>query len=246
RNSTFRQAFAKRPEHWDYSWAKFRAHAMIAVLQRQCGFRYNYATTAENFPFRPEDTFVHGILFGEGGTCASLPVLYAAIGRRLGYPLKIVKAIGKRGTNSHFFCRWDDPGGERFNIETTAADGLCCLPDDYYRAGDYEVSANDEKHARLLVSLSPREELAHFVSDRGWFCMDWKQYVAAVNCFAWSWALVPENGAMKNTLIKALNEWGEGVMRLQPPGFPVLRHRWPPRYYPATLPHDLEQDIIDL
>src|SRR5262249_14324829 len=128
RNSTFRQAFAKRPEHWDYSWAKFRAHAMIAVFQRQCGFRYNYATTAENCPFRPEDTFVQGILFGEGGTCASLPVLYAAIGRRLGYPLKIVKAIGKRGTNSHFFCRWDDPGGERFNIETTAADGLCCLP----------------------------------------------------------------------------------------------------------------------
>ncbi len=34
-----------------------------------------------------KDVFIHGLLTGKHyGTCASLPFLYVAIGRRLGYP----------------------------------------------------------------------------------------------------------------------------------------------------------------
>ena len=43
-----------------------------------------------------------------------MPILYIAIGRRLGYPLKLVHAHG------HDFVRWDEPGGERFNIDATS------------------------------------------------------------------------------------------------------------------------------
>ena len=61
--------------------------------------------------------FIHGIIDGPGGTCASMPVLYVAVGRRLGYPLKLVEARG------HLLLRWDDPLGQRlgtpdvFNVE---------------------------------------------------------------------------------------------------------------------------------
>ncbi len=34
-----------------------------------------------------------------GGTCVSMPVLYTAVARRLGYPVKLVLAKG------HAFCR---------------------------------------------------------------------------------------------------------------------------------------------
>ncbi len=36
--------------------------------------------------------YIHSVLTGFGGTCASLPVLYVAIGRRLGWPLYLVGA----------------------------------------------------------------------------------------------------------------------------------------------------------
>ena len=54
-----------------------------------------------------------------------MPVMYVAIGRRLGYPMRLVAA------KEHMFCRWDD-GKERFNIEG-AGNGDDYPPDDYYR-----------------------------------------------------------------------------------------------------------------
>ena len=43
-------------------------------------------------------------LDGHGGTCVTMPILYIAIGRRLGYPLYLVQA------REHFFVRWEEPG----------------------------------------------------------------------------------------------------------------------------------------
>lgn len=59
------------------------------------------------------------------GTCASLPVLYAAVGRRLECPLKLVTA------RNHFFVRWDG-AGERLNIKATT-EGVTTFEDEYYR-----------------------------------------------------------------------------------------------------------------
>jgi hypothetical protein len=50
----------------------------------------------------PSKVFLHGLLGPERvGTCSSLPVLYVAVGRQLGYPLKLVTAKG------HLFVRWE-------------------------------------------------------------------------------------------------------------------------------------------
>src|SRR5690606_11180657 len=86
-----------------------------------------------------------GMMRGDaGGNCASMPVLYVAVGRRLGYPVSLV--LGK----THIFARWDgtaESGSNdrrpayrtRFNIEGTNP-VLSTHPDDYYRNWPYPIS----------------------------------------------------------------------------------------------------------
>ena len=56
-----------------------------------------------------------------------LLTLQVPVGRRLGYPLKLVV------TKAHVFVRWDD-GRERFNIETAGNGGTGSYSDEYYRS----------------------------------------------------------------------------------------------------------------
>jgi hypothetical protein len=79
---------------YDGSEELFRVVCMISVLQKVFGVYYNPAKKPIDAPFDTEDIFIHGALVGGGGTCASLPVIYAAVGRRLGYPLKLVSTRG--------------------------------------------------------------------------------------------------------------------------------------------------------
>lgn len=154
--------FEKRPGDYCNSRNFFRALTLITVLQQDCGVHYNPAKIPEDVPFETADSFIFGIIQGNGGTCTTIPVLYAAIGRRLGYPLKLVKAVSKQYT--HFFVRWDGDGA-RFNMEGTAQ-GLSCPPDSYYRTGRYAVSAGLEEASGLLTLMSPRQELAEFTNER--------------------------------------------------------------------------------
>src|SRR5207244_190021 len=95
------------------SWAYFRTLNLVTVLQRDLGLRYHKAEVPEAAEFETADQFIFGAIQGNGGTCATIPIVVIAVGRRLGYPLKLVS------TKGHFFARWDDPSGERFNIEAT-------------------------------------------------------------------------------------------------------------------------------
>jgi hypothetical protein len=105
-------AFEQAPEKWDHSRGIFRIHVMIVTLQCEFRVRYNPAKLPVEVPLDDDDRFIHGIIQGQGGTCGSLPVLYAAVGRRLGYPLKLVCAAGKDRWK-HGFVRWDEPAKEK-------------------------------------------------------------------------------------------------------------------------------------
>jgi hypothetical protein len=181
--------FRRSPQEFKHSEAYFRVLCMITILQRDLGIRYNPAKIPEDVPLDVDDTFVHGALLGEGGTCASLPVVYVAVGRRLGYPLKLVSAKGPKW--GHLFARWDEPG-ERFNIEATNQ-GLTCHPDDYYRTGWYAVSSDIERRGCLLKSLTPREELAEFLAQRGCLWRDAGDYAEEVKAFTWASEAAPHN-----------------------------------------------------
>lgn len=115
---------------------------------------------------------IHGLLGPERhGTCASLPVLMVAVGRRLGYPMRLVHSPG------HLFCRWDDVDGqnpawrERRNFEFTG--GFDTSPDEHYYESpvpwDRETLEAERNRERplFLRSLDPHEELAMFLLQRG-------------------------------------------------------------------------------
>jgi|GEM_PF-1159977 len=161
-----RYRFEQNPEEYNHSWGEFAMLMMAMTLQQDLGVRYNPdQITPEDDPTgfdftRSQDLFINGLLNGTGGTCTSMPVLYIAVGRRLGYPLKLVTAV------DHSFLRWDDPEtGERFNIEGTSR-GYGSYSDDHYRSWPREWG-DDERRSNYLESLTPRQELAVFLTTRG-------------------------------------------------------------------------------
>jgi hypothetical protein len=90
-----------------------------------------------------------------------MPVLYASIGRNLGYPIYIVCAKG------HLFCRWQSvKTGERFNIEASGR-GLNTFPDDHYTKWPRPIEPAEVHHGVFLRNLEPVEELGCFMATRG-------------------------------------------------------------------------------
>jgi hypothetical protein len=194
--------FRNDPAAFENSWAYFRVLVLVTVLQQDCGVRYDPALVdRDDFFSRAEHLFIHGVLQGQGGTCSSLPPVYVAVGRRLGYPLKLVQ------THSHLFARWDDPEStERFNVECTAH-GLNCHPDDYYRNWPRPTTSQDIVRYGWLVSQTPREDLAGFLVNRGHCLLENQQYPQAAESYAWACGLTSRHRGYENCKDAALVRW---------------------------------------
>ena len=227
------------PADAEFSENQQRMRCLVTVLSRGANIRYNPAKIPLDAPLCLEDTFIHGALFGEGGTCASLPVLYTAIGRRLRYPLKLVSSWGPKAC--HLFCRWDDPAGERFNVEGNET-GVGCYPDDHYR--NQGQDAHHEKIGRYLVSQTPREEVAGFLMQRGHGWRDAGHRRFTIEAFALAAGMCPDNEFYLGTVKTAYNKWLDEVVR--PPRFPEVRLNVHRRRFPDGLPLDLECEILGL
>jgi len=229
--------FRKCPQDYENSEAYYRALALITVLQRDLGIRYNAEKTSEHAKFDAEDTFIHGALTGKGGTCASLPVLYVAVGRRLGYPMKLVQAPG------HLLCRWDEPSGERFNIEATNK-GMHCPPDSYYCEGKRALTPEQLRETIFFKSQTPRQELAGFLAQRGFLWLDLGKYREASESFLWASVLAPDNKLHGTCACSTLEQWGNALKASFPPNCPAIRVNMPSkRRYPAV-PASVEAEMI--
>jgi hypothetical protein len=137
------------------------------------GIRYTRETLT---PGKPEQQFVHGVIDGKRGTCATMPVLYMAIGHRLGWPIRAVVS------RDHMWARWDDGvppgrGGKRFNLEATNASSkggegsFASLTDDEYAAWlgtprEVIESGSD------MSSLTPRQTLGVFLQGRAGYWIE--------------------------------------------------------------------------
>jgi hypothetical protein len=232
--------FERDPAAFENSWAYFRILVLATVLQQDCGVRYDPTLVhRDDFFANAENLFIHGILQGKGGTCSSLPPVYVAVGRRLGYPLRLVQ------THSHLFARWDEGGsGERFNIECTSQ-GLNCHTDDYYRGWPVPTQPQEERHYGWLLSQTPREDLGTFLTFRGHCCLDNDQYREAVEAYAWACSLSCRHQGYEGCLVAALNRWQARLEPLAPPD--SLRPTVPlPRRRLPGLALDLERAIIRL
>lgn len=183
--------FERHPERFDHSRGYFKALCLITCLQQQCGVRYNPAKRDRSVPLVPADSFIFGIIQGDGGNCASLPVLYCAVGYRLGYPMFLV------GAKEHFFVRWDD-GEVRFNIEATG-EGMGTPPDNHYRTGRFEVAPVVEERSCYLKPKTIRQCLASFLGERARFCMDLCAFQEAVLAMSYAAVLHPENHVYLNS-----------------------------------------------
>ncbi|MEX0703782.1 MAG: transglutaminase family protein [Planctomycetales bacterium] len=167
--------FLADPADYQFSQGYFCVLVLITVLERDLGVRYNPDRVKDPKFQDPHcvdpdfsdsrDLFIHGILDGPGGTCSSMPVLYTSVGRRLGYPMKLVAAP------EHLFSRWDDPQGkfngvpDVFNIDASGH-GFANPPDEHYREWPREWTEEERRQDWYLRSFSPTDEFASFLTKR--------------------------------------------------------------------------------
>jgi len=176
-----------------YNSTNFYKMAMMGVvLYEDYSIRYNPKYMAPPGTEQPDDHFyadshdilIHGLIGDQHlGTCSSMPVLYIALGRRLGYPLKLVKAKG------HLFMRWDSPT-EKFDMDATSK-GVSHYGDEEYKQWPFPLSATDIKDEDYLKSLSATEELSVFLSIRGECQTDNEQLGDALASFSLAYKFVP-------------------------------------------------------
>lgn len=160
--------YQKNPTYFYNSTNFFKMDMMASLLYSQFNVHYNpklieppTETQLSNDEFFADsrDVLIHGLLGPERmGTCSSMPVLDVALGRRMGYPLKLVSAKG------HFFLRWDSPT-ERFDMDATGK-GMNKYDDERYKKWPFPITDDDIKADGLLQSMTPAQELSTFLSAR--------------------------------------------------------------------------------
>jgi len=142
---------------------------MEHVFRTRFNIKYDplvHALVEKGIPWTTPDSrevFIHGILSAKRtGTCSSLPTFAIAVGRRLGYPLKLVLVP------NHTLYRWDAED-EVFNLQHTEAGGEV-RTDESFHTWPREWTASDfalnERTRVWLHSLTPRQEVSKFLCNR--------------------------------------------------------------------------------
>lgn len=197
----YRPGYFQNPGRYDHSLAKFKAINLALTLKQDlgCGYNMNLVQSgamtdvrSTSFFRNSQDLFLHGFSGKHSGSCSSLPVLIVAIGRRCGYPLKLVTCKG------HLFCRWDDEK-DRFNIET-ACQGIDIKPDAYYRQWPHRSTEAEVQSEGYLKSLSLSEELAVFSQIRAACLQENQRYPEATQAYEIALRAFPNSKYLKQYL----------------------------------------------
>jgi len=109
-NNNYR-LFESEPESFENSHEMYQAIAMVQFVQTALRVHYNMEfAEGEYNAIDSRNLFLTGVLTGHGGTCVTLPVLYAALGQRVGYPIAVASNW------EHFYCVWGE-GPNSFCLE---------------------------------------------------------------------------------------------------------------------------------
>lgn len=194
--------YQQNPAEFD-SEACWRLAMMCTVLGQDFGIRYDPALTstaqltASNRQFfaNSDRVFLNGCLGpARTGTCASLPVLYVALGHRLGYPMHLVAA------KAHLFARWDDGQGTRVNLEAANAGGFTTHPDSHYRTWPFPLSPAEEESGGYLQNLDASRMLAIFLCTRALCLQSTGQSTDATRAASAAFTIAPALGGMAECL----------------------------------------------
>jgi hypothetical protein len=184
--------FREHPEAFDHSEGFFRMLMMAVVVYEDFGVRYNprrimspeLISGRDGFFADARDVFLHGLVGSRRlGTCSSMPVLYVALGRRLGYPVKLVT------TKAHLFVRWES-ASERLNLEATGK-GMNHYDDEHYQQWPFPVTDAEVEADGYLKSLTAAEELAVFLAIRGQCLLESGRLAEAIASFGEATRLAP-------------------------------------------------------
>ena len=194
--------FRNQPEEFNRSEGYFRMLMLAVVLQEDLKVGYNPARITPVGVFKnnatffadARDVFIHGLIAEDRrmGTCASLPVLYVAVARRLGYPVKLVP------TQNHLFIRWEDTR-ERFNVDATGH-GMNLYDDNHYRQWPYPITREQEAEMGFLKSMSATDELTAFLAMRGHCLIAAGKWDEAVACHQAALRFSPESKLQQTVL----------------------------------------------
>ena len=240
RTAHFADAFRRDPDRYGHSAVIFHSLELVTALQ-QCGVRYNPDRIGAKLsdPWVLSDQFINGVIQGPGGTCASLPVVVAAVGRRLGYPMKLARTAG------HVFARWVDPQTGAYTNICWSEPGMNTHSDDYLRSWPYTVTPEMERECCFLETLSPREELAMFVVDRALLWREAGDFRRTAEDMLRAIELHPRNKGYVRALEGWCYEWYKRDGAKWAPGIPAMlagldpsRRRWP------RIVWEFERDIL--
>ena len=187
--------FYSTPEKTSHSINRWRCAALVQFLSQIVGLSYNPALkhrgTGQPYDtsyFRnSKDFFIHGLITETNrGTCASMPVLFTAVARRMGYPIKLAT------TRNHLFARWDDGmTNEVFNIELTDKYAEF-KTDDFYKTFPATLNSGEVERQGYLISLPPERELSAFLHLRAMCLWDHGKLEDARKSFLQSASLDPK------------------------------------------------------
>ncbi len=163
--------------HCEPMW---RMAMLVTLVKRDFGATYDPSVKVEleaNLPSLFTDSrnvFLHGLLDDDRnrrwGSCSSIPVLVAAVARRLGYP------VGLAVNRKHVYVRWDNLQGFSFNIEASNPAGMATPTDQHYREFPLQITQSEEQSGFYLRSLHPAEEFGMFCMFRVWCLQDAARY----------------------------------------------------------------------
>lgn len=210
--------FTEHPDQYRNSLGYYRMMMLDEVLVQELGIQYNPDLALPQWngevPINGEATdsknmFIHGLLNGNHfGTCASMPVLVVAIGRRLGYPVNLA------GAKLHLYVRYEDYNGKHINIEPTMTEGFLTPSDDEYKNGNGRFPATDEeiKDYDWLRPYNAGEILSQFLDIRGICLGDAKRYDEAREMFIKAASYVPDTPLRQKNLEHFLQEINEAPL----------------------------------
>jgi hypothetical protein len=193
--------FREHPEEFKNSRLFFEMDMLGTILVQDLHIQYNPAialpmldgkipTQAVNA--NSKDIYIHGLLSeNHYGTCASMPVLYVAIARRLGYPVSLA------ATKIHRYVYCQDLNGKHFNVEATMTQGFLTPPDEDYTNGPLTCTAEEVKDYGWLRPMSSKEVLGDFLDNRAVCLGDAKRYAEAKEMFLFSANCFPETPLRK-------------------------------------------------
>ena len=218
---TTEHAFRQAPEKYKNDINFFRLGMLAQFLDEHVGVAYvarqkqdQKRGVKEVRYTDPGHLLLHGLIDTKQGTCATMPALHVAIGRRLGWPVTLACA------KSHYVCRYDD-GKVVHNIEATDTGhgGFAAGSDSNYMEAE-GISRKAVACGSDLRKLTAREMLGVFVQSRARYLADTNNPAPAARDYALAYTLFPKSRKIYVGLAGHLVATGEKLFTAGEHGHP--------------------------